>query len=492
MRDGTPNETDKTATNRPDENTKDDSNVGQHETYEYYKKCQTRDRNRGLYIADQNIGNKAVNTRQNNGARYGWECPEERDYYPYWHPTEWRDIAVFTTDMTKCDIYRTESQNVKDKGECWKVGADGSKTYLQYNNFLECSDKGGQWIESGKWGLKAPQCLSASLIASKDNYLGDGLAGKPAQYNWVLPFNVASDACVLRVRYNITTADLKWEMDASLNADKSPLKQDPLDSFGYDAPLSMAVNTNQFGRTFQDRSYVFSIKSRKGTKLHPTAKIYNINVIGKRGNIVDVHPAHEYRFVPEHLSITAEDYVHFQWVGSDYNPNREPNNAEGGPRSGDGALRSDRSNVVQLDYPGESIPRPAQYNTMFLNGNGKPDMALINKLAFAGQPFDDPTKCWTKEQILAEKQAGNKEYEFDPKNCAKLNGVNHPYFDATPVKLRSTGTFYYMSTRNNNFSNRGQKASITVVGGQFASATRMSGSAVVALLCLLVTAFFMF
>lgn len=42
------------------------------------------------------------------------------------------------------------------------------------------------------------------------------------------------------------------------------------------------------------------------------------------------------------------------------------------------------------------------------------------------------------------------------------------YFDLGPRKVTSIGTFYYMSTRNNNFSNRSQKGKIVVVANSVA------------------------
>ena len=38
------------------------------------------------------------------------------------------------------------------------------------------------------------------------------------------------------------------------------------------------------------------------------------------------------------------------------------------------------------------------------------------------------------------------------------------YYDLGPRKVTETGIYYYMSTRNNNFSNRSQKGKIYIIG----------------------------
>ena len=121
------NNGDGTTTIPTDAQSASDTEYGMHESFEYYTKCSNVERNHGLYIADRNLGCDARSTRQQpNGARYGYECNEERDYYPYWNPSPWRDIAVLTTDPAWCSYYRENSENVKDRFEC--VNADVQKT----------------------------------------------------------------------------------------------------------------------------------------------------------------------------------------------------------------------------------------------------------------------------------------------------------------------------------------------------------------------------
>ena len=71
-----------------------------------------------MFTADQKLaGQESIYTRQNpTGTRRGYECPEERDYYPYWHPTQWKDIAILTSDTSKCEYYKKHSFNVEPKG----------------------------------------------------------------------------------------------------------------------------------------------------------------------------------------------------------------------------------------------------------------------------------------------------------------------------------------------------------------------------------------
>jgi hypothetical protein len=434
--------------------------LGQHEPLEFYTNCQARERNKGLYTADQNVNDNrgATATRQNaNGNanannRNGLECPEERDYYPYWHPSPWHDIAIFTDEPeTMCDYYRRESQNVKARGLC---------SLPEFNNPQACSEGGGSWEErwSGPSELEdhPPECFAGPQ--SRDNHLGNVRNGRPYYYSWKIP-DYVEGRCVLRIRYNITTGDFgtgsvarpdqdglteavsSFFMDSTYNT--APiLTGDPTDDWlnlGSDMELQLQVNTAQYGRTFQDRSHSF-IVTKRPSDVPDSARIVNYNVRGRRGNIVQVYPSVEYDFVPQDLHVELGDYLHFQWTGSDANANN----------AGNGRQRTDRSNLVQVASASETVPLPIDEHTLLFNaadGIMSTDRQLVESFAYLRQ---DLTNC--------DPEANN---DNDLSNCHQLNAAS-AYFNGGLVEMRTVGEHHIVSTRNSDFSNRSQKAVITV------------------------------
>ena len=318
---------------------------------------------------------------------------------------------------------------------------------LTQNNEADClaldADTGlptaesAQWLEVPAHGIPAPECLSAP--EQRDNHLGNIETGNNVVYKWTVPYGLGvkscsdktlideaactaggglwlgdDDAtnCVVRLRYNITTADTKtcsigasvtegpdggaqvctglcteatclaggglWsnayinsaynvlvkgngkeengDLGLNANGNQNPglLKNNPdvdmggvwpplvvrglslawvglatvlaplnlhhstvtlfplpgflTDTGGTDSLLELAVNTNQYGRTFQDRSHTFTVQSRP-PQIGAATKIYNLNVRGKRGNIVQTYPATEYDFTPNKLCVGYSDMV---------------------------------------------------------------------------------------------------------------------------------------------------------------------------------------
>lgn len=621
-RDGVPRDNDDAATDTiPDSenaaipDSREDRRFGMQESYDHYQLCQRTERNKGLYTADQRMRrNDRRGTRQNpNGNRNGLECPEERDYYPWWAPSPWVDIAVLTdsasdgelcydsnrADCTdRCKYYLDNTMNFNPKGYCDvnrsnPDAAVSQKTNSQawngrrwYNNRDACEEAGFAWYEvshEDNLELDRDSFVCAKTQFSRVNQLGnahadDALqtsqsAGITADHNvvhgvnanrflWKIPsiptaksatyFPDMEDAyksCVLRIRYNISTADFQqWPDDAnsdgaapmvdfrnnslSSSDTNTPLLQDPYvyvgpgdQEFNNDQFVSLAVNTNQYGRTFQDRSYVFSIKklpvadtaantqtdsprvdaTLMANHLSNGGKIFNVNVRGKRGNIVQVYPSVEYDFVPNSLAISKEDMIHFQWTGSDYNPRRGCNNGEGGPPDTNDFVsdananhnsRADRSNVVMLDSMAANVPkdylgydpetstltyeekRASSIDALMANApcydpstdsdQTKQDcFDSIMRLTYLNQQRDggslvlrDGLDCLTEEELDA---ISNKNVaENHPLNCAKLNAKPFPYFDGGVMTFNKDGWFPFFSSRNNNFSNRDQTGTICV------------------------------
>jgi len=583
-----------------------------------YSFCNRRERNKGLFTADQNVNrNDATGTRQNpNGNRRGLECPEERDYYPYWAPSPWVDVAILsshaggTEDQPEewlsdfCKYAVTNSQNVKPVGYCQYPEQFNNQQQQAFNqrewpnNERACQDIGAEWVmREPLTGTAAnnyadatpPECMVSQFTRvnhlgnplPQDNFgqkndayraefpqMADALDKLPetasaSQYLWKIPEipegadEAQYENCVLRIRYNVSTADYpaysgldsggrlqasplvvdnevvdlpaarpaswggtEWAvydispgLDSRFNQDNSPIQQDSYVQLGDDDDefVSLAVNTNQYGRVFQDRSYNFGIKKRPQS-LPASTQVFNVNVQGKRGNIVQTYPAVEYDFVPSGLSLEAGDAVHWQWTGSDYNPQRGCNDAEGGPPDGNNGnqnARADRSNLVEMEFMAENYPlfglegdqyygqeedapnsgllqlakddpEAAAAYTFFKDENGDADAEMMKKMAFlqhSEQLAAQGQTCLTQEDlndINNENQRNN-----NPRNCAKVN-TEHPYFNGGVQTVQPAGNggkmFGFFSSRNNNFSNRDQTMGICVGMGTNCVFTQEAGN----------------
>jgi hypothetical protein len=406
---------------------------GKHEDYSSYLNCNKRKRFLNLFTADQVLrGQSSIYTRQNpNGDRYGFECPEERDYYPYWGQSEWRDIAILTSNLSRCEYYINNSRCTTDKFEC--LNAKGQ-------NETECLTNKGEWKIYNKFSNCNLTCAMAPLSTVNRLSIGQN-STEFNQFFWRLPQvknqNIENKTCVLRIRYNITSKEVPWEFTS---LDNFKLKNNPIVNSSLKVPLRLAIDTSQFGRTFEDRSWAFTIIKRPVSLVNKT--IHNVNVQGKRGNIAQVRNCVEYDFVPNRLTVQVNDYMHFQWLGSDYNP---LNN------DGEGKRGTDRSNLIQIDSMKDNslnLSLPEIFNN-FVKYN----------LATIGQEIDNPFKCFTFAELTS-----LKNIDEHVKNCALLNSAE-PYFNMLPIKLtqNDTGNFTLMSSRNNNFSNRAQKIILHII-----------------------------
>jgi hypothetical protein len=215
--------------------------------------------------------------------------------------------------------------------------------------------------------------------------------------------------------------------------------------------FQLAVNTAQYGRTFEDRTHTFGIRKTPLGK----ATIHNVQVRGKRGNIVQNYPATEYDFFPIRLQAKIGSYIHFQWTGSNTNPN---NNA------GQGRQGSDRHNAVLLreanyfevgliEEKDGSIHYDTKIDSVGHWGNSYPARIDDEDVTFFGLDWEEMKSLALNGAEGEGFQNGGEQSELDDSGT---------YFDLGPKKTTEKGIYHYLCTRNNNFSNRDQRAKIVV------------------------------
>jgi plastocyanin len=496
---------------------------GRRESEEFYSLCKSRSQQYGLFHSDQDLqGDSQIYTRQNpGGTRRGLECPEERDYYPWWNPSPFHDIAIITPDVKYCEDYiAPESQNVKMKYQCVKEtvsASDGPTTYLlsatavEYNlNQTWCEMQAGHKWEGFQWDGEEPECVESYW--SKANHVGnvDGTkrGGRQANYDWYLPtyddlvnkhycypysmsVTDSSDStddsagtfdCVrmmVRLRYNISTMDYDPYMtDSTQDEDDnngviSPIQNNPTVDVGvYAQGLRLAINTAQTGRTFQDNSHTFLVCKRPSNADWKNNDVINVNVRGKRGNIVQTFPATEYDFEPQHISILSGQCMHFQWTGSNTHNTGSPGGDGQTGDAGEGQGGTDRFNIVQSLAMDQSYP--VTYDQFTGEGENffdyvdcyHPLQSGIGKLAsedaqiVLGTAGFYRSVAYARTQITNHQDAGVLDVLLNNASASFRQGL------ICCITSGPSGNgviaFSFISTRNNNFTNRCQKLKIEI------------------------------
>jgi hypothetical protein len=274
--------------------------------------------------------------------------------------------------------------------------------------------------------------------------------------------------CIVRLRYNISTDDYDpWNTNSTYNGNNSPVRDNPTVDIGSDLnALKLALNTDQTGRTFQDRSHIFYIRQRPAN-IPATDKIVNLVVRGKRGNIVQTYPAMEYDFQPNRVHVTAADWLHVQWTGSNThnnNPNDENAGDGQGGDAGEGTGGTDRSNFVQLVNPSENFPMPLDKYADNIWANSicqRLDGTAIGTAAAGTTNVDCAVWMATSGYFRAATDVRGATAGGDDLNPT-LNNAPPSLVGGVALKISKAGLYFYASTRNNNFSNRSQKGTIIV------------------------------
>ena len=137
-------------------------------------------------------------------------------------------------------------------------------------------------------------------------------------------------------------------------------------------------------------------------------------------------------FVPDRLHINQGDLVHIQWTGT------------GASRDED---TGDKHNIV-LQRDANYVEQGQEWNIGNLTAAGTP------KYGHWGVAYPALINDTTRTNFLG--------LDFTHLRMLALWGINSSHFDIGPLQARVPGEFKYLCTRNNDFSNRAQKAMIRV------------------------------
>jgi hypothetical protein len=170
--------------------------------------------------------------------------------------------------------------------------------------------------------------------------------------------------------------------------------------------------------------------------------------------------------------------VHIQWTGSNTHLNGQPEGDGQAGNDGQGQAGTDRNNLVQINNLNENFALPYEMSSLWS------DIDLVGFLNDINNYTDDSSQYLTTKQTLNSADfrkdmalyfsssayykcvkalnCGANSYEQLAPLDADLNKAPASAAGALIRFTKSNQVYYYMCSRNNNFSNRSQKGAISV------------------------------
>merc|ERR1712174_30615 len=396
------------------------NDAGIHESWEYYDRC--KDHRPGF--------------SGNFETRSGFECFSERQEMWYNEATPWLDVAYFVDEDDVDDL-------------C--TGFTSPDTYPG-------------WVPT----CEAVRRTRANIISNDDDTYGrtDPHGGsEPAQmprYKWRIPKFQQDKRCVMRIRQFIRGGLKPFPLTEATR--KMEINGQPL-------TIAMPQYMSRGGQVvFQDRTHVFNLVNRPSsfkTNSDFSGVIHNLVIRGKRGNIVQTFPAVEYDFSPNRLYMNNNDAVHIQWTGSNSHDNDGNSDGQAGD-DGEGQGGTDRNNFMQLLHFKENFPIPYEYANFFKDvktvlwvpsDEANPnfmDLSLDQQVFDLELAFMSGGYYWCRYQQDCDNSVQSKQQIQE-----RMDNTS-PTFKGAVFVPKNDQTTFYMSMRNNNFSNRSQKGRIFV------------------------------
>ena len=286
------------------------------------------------------------------------------------------------------------------------------------------------------------ECLEAPNTRS--GYLGnvDNSRNTP-RFQRALPNYFEDKKFVFRIRYIISVPD-----DDIIRGDNIAYLQN-------NDGLSLAPTSSRV--VFEDRSHIFKFLQRPA-EVPDDLMIHNLVVRGKRGNIVQTYPAVEYDFVPNRLTIPQGEAIHVQWTGSNTHNNGHPGGDGQTGDAGEGRGGTDRSNFIQLLDRKANLVTPDHKRTLF--NNAQWIWSSHEMGASENHEFNIALSMATSGYYQCE-TADECGRSFDNTLQDQLNNAPASYH--SNIFVPSQGEYHCKCMRNDNFSNRSQKGTITVI-----------------------------